>query len=83
MKHYPAESKQDAVALFQSRPGATIKQVAADLGINPETLRNWTREAGAGRPGGRGETAPTPQSPLEAELAAARKRIREPADRRG
>lgn len=32
MKHYPPEFKADAVALYRSRPGATIKQVAADLG---------------------------------------------------
>jgi transposase len=28
MKHYPAEFKADAVALYRSRPGATIKSVA-------------------------------------------------------
>jgi transposase len=77
MKHYPAEFKKDAVELFQSRPGATIRQVAADLGINPETLRNWIRAAGAGRSRGPGETVPEPQSPLEAENAALRKKVRE------
>ncbi|MFE3907934.1 transposase [Streptomyces sp. NPDC059153] len=35
------------------RAEATIRQVAADLGINPETLRNWVRAAGASRPRGR------------------------------
>ncbi|MBA4867345.1 transposase [Streptomyces sp. PSKA54] len=53
MKHYPPEFKADAVALYQSRPGATIRSVAADLGVNPETLRNWVRAAGASRPRGR------------------------------
>lgn len=33
MKHYPPESKADTVALYQSRPEATIRQVAADLGF--------------------------------------------------
>ncbi|GAA3123823.1 hypothetical protein GCM10020254_83770 [Streptomyces goshikiensis] len=28
MKHYPAEFKADAVALYRSRPGATIKSDA-------------------------------------------------------
>jgi transposase len=46
MKYYPAEFKADAVALYRSRPGATIKSVAADLGVNTETLRNWIRAAG-------------------------------------
>ncbi|MEV2236312.1 transposase [Streptomyces phaeochromogenes] len=45
-----------AVALYGSRPEATIKQIAAELGINPETLRNWIRSAGSkpspGPPGG-------------------------------
>ncbi|WP_395292924.1 transposase [Kitasatospora hibisci] len=45
MKHYPPEFKADAVALYESRPGSTIKSVADDLGINPETLRNWTMDA--------------------------------------
>ncbi|MCW3819408.1 transposase [Micromonospora sp. DR5-3] len=43
MKHYPAEFKADAVALYRSRPGATIAQVADDLGVNRETLRSWVR----------------------------------------
>ncbi|MFB6613235.1 hypothetical protein ACFCV9_03255 [Streptomyces sp. NPDC056367] len=32
MKHYPPEFKADAVALYESRPGATIRSIAADLG---------------------------------------------------
>ncbi|WTD36353.1 transposase [Streptomyces sp. NBC_01579] len=31
MKHYPPEFKADAVALYESRPEATIKRIAADL----------------------------------------------------
>jgi transposase len=75
MKHYPAEFKADAVALYQSRPGATIKEVAADLGVNPETLRNWLRAAGqAGRRKApvAGES-PAPKSALEAENEALRR----------
>lgn len=53
MKNYPPEFKADAVALYESRPEATIRSVAADLGINPETLRNWVRAAGVSRPRGR------------------------------
>jgi transposase len=78
MKHYPPEFKADAVALYRSRPGATIKAIATDLGVNPETLRNWIRAAGAGHGRGRTEGAPAvPGSSVEAELAAARKRIRD------
>ncbi|MFG3111812.1 IS3 family transposase [Streptomyces tendae] len=39
MKNYPPEFKAGTVALYESRPEATIRSVAADLGINPETLR--------------------------------------------
>ncbi|WP_164250193.1 IS3 family transposase [Streptomyces sp. S4.7] len=78
MKHYPPEFKADAVALYRSRPGATIRSVAADLGVNPETLRNWVRAAGANRPRGRrAETAAEPPTPLEEENAALRKKVRE------
>jgi transposase len=78
MKNYPPQFKADAVALYQSRPGATIRQVAADLGINPETLRNWVRAAGASRPRGRRAAVPTePPAPLEAENAALRQKVRE------
>lgn len=81
MKHYPAEFKADAVALYRSRPGTTIKSVAADLGVNTETLRNWIRAADGRRSGAHSvapAAAPQPGGDaVQAELAAARKRIRE------
>ncbi|MFB8106824.1 IS3 family transposase [Streptomyces sp. NPDC056007] len=78
MKNYPPEFRADAVALYESRPDATIRSVAADLGINPETLRNWVRAAGVSRPRGRRTQEPAqPPAPLEAENAALRKKVRE------
>lgn len=41
MKDYSDEFKADAVALYESTPGATYKDIAADLGINRATLREW------------------------------------------
>ncbi|MGW6262494.1 transposase [Streptomyces sp. NPDC055085] len=77
MKNFPPELKADAVALSRSWPGATIEQIAVDLGINPETLRNWIRTAGASPRGHRAQMPAELPTPVEAELAAARERIRE------
>ncbi|WP_417198748.1 transposase [Streptomyces stelliscabiei] len=72
-KHYPPEFKADAVVLCRSHPEAMIRQVATDLGVNPETLRNWVQAAGANRPKGcRTEGPAEPPTPLEAENAARR-----------
>ena len=80
MKHYPPQFKIEAVALYRSRPEATIKSVADDLGINPETLRNWIRVDDGRRTGSHLPAREVPAAAAgsaEAELAAARKRIRE------
>lgn len=67
MKDYSDEFKADAVALYESTPGATYKSIAADLGVNRATLREWVlrdRErrgvtAAAARPAARRETLPS------------------------
>src|SRR5438094_89153 len=41
MKDYSEEFKADAVALYESTPGATYKGIAADLGVARGTLRAW------------------------------------------
>ncbi|PZH20053.1 hypothetical protein C1I97_01940 [Streptomyces sp. NTH33] len=59
MKDYSDEFKADAVALYESTPGATCKGIAAHPGINRATLREWVlrnrarllREAAEGRAG--------------------------------
>src|SRR5689334_7694525 len=85
MKHYPPEFKTDAVALYRSRPGVTIAQIAADLGVNAETLRNWIRAddrhrgtAHASKPA----AGPAAGDSVEAENAALRRRVRELEDER-
>ncbi|MGW5939153.1 transposase [Streptomyces celluloflavus] len=74
MKHYPPEFKADAVGLCRSRPGATIKSVAADLGVNTETLRNWIRAADERRPGSHSAAQPAAPASDSAEVTALRKR---------
>ncbi|MFC3238046.1 transposase, partial [Streptomyces nitrosporeus] len=70
MKNCPPQFEADAVALYESRPEATIRPVAADLGVNPETLRNWVRAAGASRPRGRrAEASVEPPTALGAQNA--------------
>ena len=44
-KDYSDEFRADAVALYESTPGATYKDIAADLGINRATLREWVLRA--------------------------------------
>jgi len=41
-KRYTDEFKADAIRLV--REGRSISSVATDLGINPQTLRNWMGE---------------------------------------
>ena len=81
-KHYPAQFKADAVALYRSRPGATIAQIADDLGVNRETLRSWVRadDQQRGAAGGTAAAAARPgQAPgsVEEENAELRRRVRE------
>ncbi|WP_405098489.1 transposase [Micromonospora sp. NBC_01412] len=77
MKRYPAEFKADAVALYRSRPGATIAQVADDLGVNRETLRSWVRADDQRREAAVGPAASAAAGSVEDENAALRRRVRE------
>jgi transposase len=80
-KHYPAQFKADAVALYRSRPGATIASIADDLGINRETLRSWVRaedqRRGTGAAAGSARVGQTPPASVEDENAELRRRVRE------
>ena len=81
MKHYRQQFKADAVGLYRSRPGATIAQIADDLGINRETLRSWVRaddqRCGTGASGGPARGVQTPPASAEEENAELRRRVRE------
>ena len=69
---YPEQFRKDAVALARSsnRP---LRQVARELGVNHETLRNWVRTAEQTQTGPADATAAVDQ----AELRALRKRVAE------
>ncbi|MBB5800233.1 transposase [Saccharothrix ecbatanensis] len=68
---YPEQFRKDAVELARSsdRP---LRQVARELGVNHETLRNWVRTAEQAQPGPV-DTAAVDQE----ELRALRKRVAE------
>lgn len=40
---YPLEFRRDAVALLK-RSGKTVPQLAGELGVSPQSLRNWARQ---------------------------------------
>ncbi|MFE7706468.1 transposase [Streptomyces sp. NPDC057486] len=57
--------------------GTTIKSVAADLGVNAETLRNWIRAADGRRPGSYSAARTAVPASDSAEVTALRRRVRE------
>jgi transposase len=85
-KNYTDEFRRQAVDLYRSTPGATLRGIAADLGISRHTLNDWVHaqtaraaaEAlpdGSSRPGrAGGPRRGRPLSP-EQELAALRARV--------
>jgi transposase len=40
---YPLEFRREAVALLRSN-GKSVPQLAGELGISPQSLRNWARQ---------------------------------------
>ncbi len=68
---YSAKFWADAVALARSS-GRPVSRIAAGLGVNHETLRQWIKTTGnAERP------EALAQSTKDAEIAALRKQVRE------
>ncbi len=65
-KNYSEEFRRQAVDLFESTPGATLKGVAADLGVVRGTLRHWVDLYGTGKktgPDGTSLTRPVSSHP--------------------
>jgi transposase len=59
-KSYSEEFRRQAVDLYESTPGATLRGIAADLEIVRGTLSEWVRAHGTGRKtAADGSTAPS------------------------
>ena len=48
-KNYSGEFRRQAVDLYESTPGATVRGIAEDLGIERGTLRHWLERYGTGK----------------------------------
>jgi transposase len=48
-KHYSDEFRRQAVDLYESTPGATVRGIADDLGVERGTLRHWLELFGTGK----------------------------------
>ncbi|MCX4538620.1 transposase (plasmid) [Streptomyces sp. NBC_00841] len=72
-KRYTAEFKRDAVALALSSD-KTVTEVARDLGVSPEGLRGWVKQAKVDR--GEGSAGALTSAERE-ELAQLRRKVRE------
>jgi len=81
-KNYTDDFRRQAVDLYESTPGATVKGIANDLGICRDTLAQWVKTFGTGSttapissprtPSGRSETPAEKVARLEAENAQLR-----------
>ena len=48
-KNYSEQFRREAVGLYESTPGATVRSIAEDLGIVRGTLRQWLEVYGTGK----------------------------------
>lgn len=74
-KNYSEEFRRQAVDLYESTPGATLRGIAADLGISRGTLADWVHTLGTGSTTTTATSPsppPGPGSPGRAEPAAAK-----------
>lgn len=67
-KNYSDEFRRQAVDLYESSPGATVRGVADDLGVERGTLRHWLDVHGTGKKTAADGTLTT--SPLKAQQPA-------------
>jgi transposase len=81
-KNYSDEFRRQAVELYESTPGATVRGIAEDLGIERSTLRTWLDQLGTGRKTATDGTAArsplTPRSSRRSGTDDARTKTSEP-----
>jgi len=65
-KNYSEEFRRQAVDLYESTPGATVRGIAEDLGIVRGTLRHWLDAHGTGKKTAKDGTLTS--SPLQPKL---------------
>ena len=70
-RHFSAEYKAEVVELVQTS-GKSVGEIARDLDLTETAVRNWVRRAGEAKP-----KPPANDQDLQAELKAAKERIRE------
>ncbi len=84
-KNYTDEFRRRAVDLYESTPGATLKGIAADLGVSRGALKEWVDKLGSGTTTTGNPIAPAAVGPesqaarvarLEAENSALRAEAR-------
>lgn len=77
-KYYSEEFRRDAVELYRVTEGATVAQIAADLGIAHGSLSAWLTGAGVAiRKRGHTAAPPGPDETPEQEASRLRARVRE------
>ncbi|MGJ0795836.1 transposase, partial [Cutibacterium avidum] len=47
-KNYSMEFRRQAVDLYETTPGVTLKQIAGELGVSRGTLSLWVKDLGNG-----------------------------------
>lgn len=67
-KNYSEEFRRQAVDLYESTPGATVRGIAEDLGIVRGTLRHWLEVYGTGKKTAADGTLTS--SPLQSKTSA-------------
>jgi transposase len=69
-KNYSEEFRRQAVDLYESTPGATVRGIADDLGVERGTLRHWLELYGTGKKtAGDGTLTRSPLNPSRSDPA--------------